>query len=332
MFGYVGKRIAYAIFMLFLLTIVVYIIFGLIPIDPASLSCGVHCNPVVVEANRHRLGLDVPLWQQWWNFIVGLFAGRNYGEGAALIHCPAPSFGYSFPNNACVTDVMSNAFPFTFSLAIGAFLIWMLVGISFGILAAKRKGTYIDKLSTAFVLTGSSLPIFIVGLLVYISAFSLKLINPISQGSWVSPLSDPIGFIRNFIFAWITLALAYAAIYTRLTRSNVIETSSEDFIRTARAKGLSEKVILRKHNLRTALAPLITNAGLDFGGLLGGAIITETVFQLPGLGYISLKAVLRDYDLPLIMGTTLLAASFFIFFNLIVDIAYTYLDPRVRLK
>jgi peptide/nickel transport system permease protein len=332
MIGYISRRVGYAIFMLFLLTIVVYIIFGLVPIDPAKLSCGVHCNPVVVEANRHRLGLDIPIWHQWWNFIVGLFAGRTYGEGAALIHCPAPSFGYSFPNNACVTDVMAGAFPFTFSLAIGAFVLWMVVGISFGIIAARNKGKALDKLSTAFVLVGSSLPIFILGLLIYILAFSLNLINPIQQGSWVSPLTDPIGFFRNFFFAWITLALAYAAIYTRLTRNNVIETSTEDFIRTARAKGLSEKVILRKHNLRTSLAPLVTNAGLDFGGLLGGAIITETVFQLPGLGYISLKAVLRDYDLPLIMGTTLLAASFFIFFNLIVDVAYTYLDPRVRLK
>ena len=227
---------------------------------------------------------------------------------------------------------MADAFPFTFSLAIGAFVLWMLIGVSLGIVAAKNKGTYLDRLSTAFVLFGSSLPIFVLGLLVYIFALQFGLINPINQGSWVSPLTNPFGFFKNFIFAWITLALAYAAIYTRLTRSNVLETSSEDFIRTARAKGAPEKLILRKHNLRTALAPLITNAGLDFGGLLGGAIITERVFQLPGLGYISLKAVLRDYDLPLIMGTTLLAATFFIFFNLVVDVAYSYLDPRVRLK
>jgi peptide/nickel transport system permease protein len=332
MFSYIARRFGYSIVMLVLLSIVVYVIFGLVPIDPAQLSCGMHCNPVVVAANRHRLGLDIPLWQQWWKFIIGLFAGRNYGEGASLIHCPAPAFGYSFPNNACVTEVMAGAFPFTFTLAIGAFVIWILAGVSFGILAAKYRGTYIDRLSTVFVLIGSSLPIFILGLLVYIGAFTFHLIDPISQGSWVSPLSNPLGFIRNFFFAWITLALAYAAIYTRLTRSKVIETSSEDFIRTARAKGVSEKIILRKHNLRTALAPLITNAGLDFSGLLGGAIITEQVFQLPGLGYISLRAVLRDYDLPLIMGTTLLAASFFIIFNLIVDIAYTYIDPRVRLK
>ncbi len=332
MLKYISKRVFYAFVMLFVLSMVVYLIFGLVPIDPAKLSCGTHCNPVVVEANRHRLGLDIPLWHQWWNFIMGLFQGRTYGEGAAMIHCPAPAFGYSFPNNACVTEVMAGAFPFTFTLAVGAFILWMTIGISFGILAARKKGTYIDRLSTAFVLIGSSLPIFILGLLIYITAFLLHLIDPITQGTWVSPLSDPIGFFRNFIFAWITLALAYAAIYTRLTRSNVIETSTEDYIRTARAKGVAERDVLYRHNLRTALAPLITNAGLDFGGLLGGAIITERVFQLPGLGYMSIKAVLRDYDLPLIMGTTLLAAAFFIFFNLIVDIAYAYLDPRVRLN
>lgn len=332
MINYLMKRIAYALLLLFFLTIVVYLIFGLVPIDPARLSCGIHCNPAVVEGNRHRLGLDIPLWQQWLNFIIGFFRGRTYGEGAAKITCPAPSFGYSFPNNECVTQVMANAFPFTFTLAIGAFLLWMLIGISIGIFAAKNRGTYIDKLSTAFILIGSSLPIFVLGLLIYIFALQFNIIDPLTQGSWISPLSNPIAFIKNFIFAWITLALSYAAIYARLTRSNIIETSSEDFIRTARAKGLSEKVILKKHNLRTALAPLITNAGLDFGGLLGGAIITERVFQLPGLGYISLKAVLRDYDLPLIMGTTLLAATFFILFNLIVDIMYTYLDPRIRIK
>ena len=128
------------------------------------------------------------------------------------------------------------------------------------------------------------------------------------------------------------MALAFSAIYTRLTRSNVIETSSEDFIRTARAKGVTPRRILIKHNLRTSLAPLITNAGLDFGGLLGGAIITENIFQLPGLGEVSLKAVLQDFDLPLIVGTTLFAATFIILFNLLVDIAYAYLDPRVRIK
>jgi peptide/nickel transport system permease protein len=194
----------------------------------------------------------------------------------------------------------------------------MASGIGLGVIAARYRGSFIDRGVTAFVLVGSSLPVFVVGLLVYILAFFLHAIDPISQGIWVSPLSDPIGFFKNFIFAWIALALSYSAIYTRLTRGNVIETSSEDFIRTARAKGLSEHRILFKHNLRTALA------------LLGGAIITETIFQLPGLGEISLKAVLQDYDLPLIVGTTVVAGAFIIIFNLIVDIGYAYLDPRVR--
>lgn len=332
MLNYLGRRLAYALFLLFLLSIVVYLIFGLLPIDPARISCGVHCSPATVLGNRHRLGLDVPLYEQWWRFICGIFAGRTYGDGAAQFTCPAPSLGYSFPHNECVTNVIANAFPFTLSLAIGAFILWMSFGISFGIIAARFRGTWIDKSATAFVLIGSSLPTFIVGLLVYIAAFLMHWIDPISQGLWVSPFSDPFGFFKNFIFPWITLALSFAAIYTRLTRGNVIETSSEDFIRTARAKGVSNRRILVKHNLRTALAPLVTNAGLDFGGLLGGAIITETIFQLPGLGLISLKAVLHDYDLPLIMGTTLVAATFIILFNLIVDVAYAYLDPRVRIQ
>jgi peptide/nickel transport system permease protein len=143
-------------------------------------------------------------------------------------------------------------------------------------------------------------------------------------------LEDPVAWFRTFIFPWIILALAYAATYTRFTRSNVIETSSEDYIRTARAKGLSEKVILQKHTLRAALAPITTMAGLDFAGLLGGAIITEQIFNLPGLGRLSIRAVLQDYDLPTILATTILAAAFVVIANLLVDIAYAYLDPRVR--
>ena len=331
MLKYISKRIAYTLLLLFLLTIVVYLIFGLLPVDPARISCGIHCNPAVVNGNRHRLGLDVPLYEQWWRFFLGIFVGRTYGDGAARFTCPAPSLGYSFPNNECVTTVMAHAFPFTLSLAIGAFILWFATGVSLGVLAARFRGTWIDKGATAFVLIGSSMPIFILGLLVYIGALLMHWIDPISQGQWVSPWSDPLGFLKNFIFPWITLALTFSAVYTRLTRSNVIETSSEDFIRTARAKGVSPRRVLVKHNLRTSLAPLLTNAGIDFGGLLGGAIITETIYQLPGLGEISLKAVLQNFDLPLIVGTTLFAATFIIVFNLIVDIAYAYLDPRVRI-
>jgi len=272
----------------------------------------------------------VPVQVQYGRFVKGLVVGRHYGEGVASFECPAPAFGYSFNKHACVSTLIADAFPVTFSLAIGAFILWLLLGVSLGVIAAKRQGKWQDKASTAFVLVGISLPTFISGILILLLALKFKLFDPIEMGRWVSPFTDPIGWARNFIFPWITLALAFAATYTRFTRSNVLETASEDYIRTARAKGLSEKVILRKHTLRAALAPIITIAGLDFAGLLGGAIITENIFNLPGLGRLSIRAVLVDYDLPVILTTTLLAAVFVVVMNLVVDILYAYIDPRVR--
>ncbi len=331
MLKFVSRRLAYTFAVLVLVSIVVFIIFNYLPIDPARLTCGKSCFPALIEANRHRLGLDVPWWEQWWRFIHGLFAGRNYAEGSAAIVCGAPSFGYSFNQHACVTSLIGQAFPVTFSLAVGSFILWMIMGISLGILAARFKGRFPDRFATVFVLVGTSLPTFISGLLILLFVvLKFNLINPIEMGQWMSPFSNPWGYFKEFIFPCITLALAYAATYTRFTRSNVIETSSEDFIRTAKAKGLSSGVILRKHTLRAALSPILTIAGLDFAGLLGGAIITEQIFNLPGLGRLSIKAVLTDYDLPVILSTTLLAATFVVVANLVVDIAYAFIDPRVR--
>jgi peptide/nickel transport system permease protein len=330
MFKFIAKRLTATVVVVTLVSMSVFLIFAFLPMDPARLTCGKGCSVPVVEANRHRLGLDVPVQVQYGRFVKGLFVGREYGEGAAKIECSAPAFGYSFTRHECVTTLIAAAFPVTFSLAIGAFFLWLLLGISLGVLAARRQGKWQDKASTVFVLVGISLPTFISGLLIYLLALRLGLINPIEAGRWVSPFTDPIGWVKNFYLPWIVLALAFAATYTRFTRSNVIETSSEDYIRTARAKGLSEKVILRKHTLRAALAPIVTIAGLDFAGLLGGAIITEQIFNLPGLGRLSLRAVLIDYDLPVIVSTTILAATFVVVMNLVVDILYAYIDPRVR--
>jgi peptide/nickel transport system permease protein len=332
MFRYVLKRLLYSLALLVILSMFVYIIFHFLPFDPARISCGQHCSPQTVAANRHRLGLDIPLWQQWWDFFRGLFVGRTYGDGTDIFTCPAPALGYSFPNNACVSSLIAQAFPVTLSLAVGSFILWMLLGISLGMAAARWRGTWIDRLANTFVLTASALPPFLVGILIYLWAFTNHLIDPINQGLWISPFSNPVGFFKNFIFAWITLALASAAIYTRLTRGNIIETSSEDFIRTARAKGVKERRILIKHNLRTSLAPLVSQAGLDFATLLGGAIFTEQIFQLPGLGRLAIKAVLQDFDLPVIVGTTLFAAAVIIVFNFFVDISYSIIDPRIRRK
>lgn len=331
MLKYLARRLSATLLVLTLVSMSVFGIFAVLPMDPAALTCGKGCSPAVIEGNRHRLGLDVPVQVQYGRFVKGLFVGRDYGDGAAAFHCPAPAFGYSFNRHECVSQLVGEAFPVTLSLAVGAFILWMLVGVGLGILAARKKNEWQDRLATAFVLIGTSLPTFISGILILIFvALKFNFINPIEMGRWVSPYQDPVLWFKNFIFPWITLALLFAATYTRFTRSNVIETSTEDYIRTARAKGLPERDILRKHTLRAALAPIITLAGLDFAGLLGGAIITESIFNLPGLGRLSLRAVLVDYDLPTILATTILAATFVVVANLLVDIAYAYLDPRVR--
>ena len=331
MIKYLARRLSATALVLVLVSMSVFGIFAVLPMDPAALTCGKACSAPVIEANRHRLGLDVPVHVQYGRFVKGLFVGREYGEGAARFECPAPAFGYSYNRHECVTKLVAEAFPITLSLAIGAFVLWLMVGVSLGIVAARKKNEWQDRAATAFVLVGTSLPTFITGILILLFiALKFNLINPLELGRWVSPYQDPVAWFRTFIFPWIVLALLYAASYTRFTRSNVIETSAEDYIRTARAKGLSEKEILRKHTLRAALAPIVTLAGLDFAGLLGGAIITEGIFNLPGLGRLSIRAVLNDYDLPTILATTILAASFVVIANLLVDILYAYIDPRVR--
>jgi peptide/nickel transport system permease protein len=318
MLKFLAKRLAATVVVIGLISVSVFLIFAFLPSDPAALTCGKACNPVVIAANRHRLGLDVPVPVQYGRFVKGLFVPRT------------PGFGYSFNRHECVTQLIVEAFPVTFSLAIGSFILWMLLGISLGIVAAKKQGKWQDKFATGFVVAGVSLPVFVTALLTFILGIKLRLINPIDMGRWVSPFSDPLGWLKTYYLPWIVLALFSSAAYTRFTRSNVIETSSEDYVRTARAKGLSEKVILRKHILRAALAPLLTIAGIDFAVLLGGAIFTETIFNLPGLGRLSIKAVLVDYDLPVILATTMLAATFVVVMNLVVDVMYAYLDPRVR--
>jgi peptide/nickel transport system permease protein len=308
----------------------VYIIFAFLPFDPAALTCGKNCNdPGIIEANRHRLGYDLPFFTQYFLFLKGLLFGRSFGEGAALINCPAPSLGYSFQEHACVTNLIGEALPVTFSLAIGAIVMWLALGIGLGILAARFRGRIVDQLSTIFVLIGTSLPTFLTGLLLVVFVVIRWHLIPFPSGNYTPFLENPFEWAQILFLPWLTLAFAYAALYTRFVRSSVIDTSNEDYIRTARAKGLSEGVILGKHTLRSALAPIATMAGLDFAGLLGGAILTESVFNLPGLGRLAISSVVK-YDLPIIVATTLLAAFIVVVMNLIVDILYAYIDPRVR--
>ena len=329
MLPFISRRLLYAAVTLLIVSMAVYSIFSLLPFDPAALTCGQHCTPMVVNANRVRMGYDKPLWDQYWMFLHGIFAGRTYGVGSVAFRCPAPSLGYSYNENACVTDMLRQGLPITISLAIGALILWLIVGVGLGILAARFKGRWPDTASTVFVLLGTSLPVFVTGLFLLIWISIRWNIIPINLTGYVSIFSNPIGFAKYFILPWITLAVAFAALYTRFTRASILDTLGEDYIRTARAKGLSERKVLRVHTFRAALAPIVTMASLDFAGLIGGAILTETIFNLPGIGQLTLRSV-YEFDLPVVVATTILAAAVVIFMNLIVDLLYAVLDPRVR--
>jgi len=325
------RRLGFSLFTLLIVSFAVYVIFAILPFDPAALTCGQKCNDIIVEANRVRLGYDKPLLVQYWLFLTGIFFGRQYGVGQAAFTCPAPSFGYSFNENECVTDLLKDTLPVTISLAVGALILWVTVGVTLGVIAAKFRGRVPDTASSVFVLLGTSLPTFVTGLVLLIWVSIKWKIVPLTLTGYVSFLDNPIGALKYFILPWITLAIAYAALYTRFTRAAVLETMSEDYVRTARAKGLDERTILFKHTLRAVLAPITTMAGLDFAGLIGGAIITETICNLPGLGRLTLRSV-YEFDLSVVVATTILAATVVIVMNLIVDMFYAVLDPRVRVQ
>jgi peptide/nickel transport system permease protein len=331
MVKFIGRRMIFAVATILVVSAVVFMIFSILPFDPAALTCGQRCTPQIIEANRIRLGLDKPLIEQYWLFISGIFLGRTYGSGSAAFTCPAPSFGYSFNENACVTNMITEALPITINLAVGALILWLAVGIGLGIVAAKFKNRWPDTGSSVFVLLGTSLPTFVTGLALLIWVTIKWKIIPLSLTGYTSLIDNPYKYFQYFILPWITLAIAYAALYTRFTRAALLETLGEDYIRTARAKGVGEQKVFFKHTLRAVLAPLITMAGLDFAGLIGGAIITETIFNLPGLGRLTLRSV-YEFDLSVVLATTILAAVVVIVMNLIVDMLYAVLDPRVRIQ
>jgi peptide/nickel transport system permease protein len=329
MVPYVVRRLTLMVFLLLVLSIVTFALFNAVPTDPARLTCGKTCTPEIIAGNRIRLGLDQPLYMQYWNWFHGIFAGRTYGSGSASFLCPRPCLGYSFRQQENVTTLIAQAAPVTAYLAAGAFILWMAGGIFTGIYTAKRRGSWQDRTVLGIALVGYSLPVFFIGLLLLI--FPVVRFNWLPYPDYVSPLENPIQFLQTMILPWISLSILYAAYYTRLTRSQMLETMSEDFIRTARAKGLAERTVVRKHALRAGLTPIVTSAGLDLAGLLGGAVITEYIFSLPGMGRLAIHAV-TDYDLALMTGTTLIAATIIIVANIVVDVLYAAIDPRVRLS
>lgn len=335
MFAYVIRRVCIGLAMLIVMSLVTFLLFFASPADPARFTCGKNCSPALIEQNRKALGYDEPVLVQWGTFVTGIFVGREFPNDPELkksapetiAACPAPCLGYSPQSNANVTDLLADKIPVSASLALAAFIMWMLGGVGGGVVAALRKGKIADKVIVGAALIVYAFPTFFIGLfLLQYVALKWKL-TPYPE---YTPLSDnPAAWALGLFLPGLTLALFYMAGYVRLTRAFVLESLSEDYLRTARAKGVPRRQVLLKHTMRSALTPIATIAGLDLANVLGGAIITETVFNYDGLGKLAVQAA-TTYDLPVTVAIVLLLSTFVIAANIIVDVLYAVIDPRVK--
>ncbi len=334
MIYFIIRRLILAVFLLLLVSMITFAIFFLVPrlagqtaYQLAAQYVGRNPIPSEIHAVEVKLGLDAPIYLQYGRFVKGIVVGVHYNNGPDVSYCPFPCFGYSFRNQQPVWPQLISDAPVTLSLAIGASILWLIGGVSIGVLSALRRGSFFDRLSMGIALAGVSLPVFFTGL-ISLELFSYKW-SIFPNVHYVGITSNPVQWARNLVLPWVTLAFLYAALYARLTRAGMLETMGEDYIRTARAKGLPERVVIMKHGLRAALTPIVTIFGLDLGLLLGGAILTETTFSMPGLGQFTILAI-QNQDLPEIQGVVMIAAFFIVVANMIVDILYAVVDPRVR--
>ncbi|MFD9003879.1 ABC transporter permease [Streptomyces sp. NPDC059582] len=332
MLAYLIRRLFAAVVMLVVIIMVVFGIFFLVPkwagVDVATSFVGKQADPAAVEAVRVKLGLDDPIYLQVWEFFKGIFTGRTYAAGGDVTHCAAPCFGYSFRSEQAVWPVLTDRFPVTLGLALGAAVLWLLIGVSAGVLSALKRGSLWDRGAMVVALAGVSLPIYFTGMLALaIFVFGLKWFD----GQYVPLDQSFTGWFGGMILPWITLAFLYAAMYARITRATMLEILGEDYIRTARAKGLREGTVIGKHAMRSTMTPILTMLGMDLGALIGGAILTETTFSLPGLGQAVLNGI-KNQDLPIILGVTLITSLAVLVANLLVDVLYAVIDPRVRLS
>jgi peptide/nickel transport system permease protein len=318
---YLIRRSLFLILVLILVSFLTFLIFLKLPGgDPARLLAGPRTTPELIETIRTNLGLDDPWYQQYLRFAKGLVPWPGFWMNEDVY--------FSYGNNVPVWGEIARRIPVTVTLSLGAAAVWIILGIPIGILSAIRRRSLADRGAMLFALFGVSAPVFWLGY-VMLFIFWFKLGWAPTPGLDTDESMIHAVLTGKFILPWITLSLLFAAFYARMVRGNLIETMSEDYIRTARAKGLSERRVIFKHGLRATLTPVVTMFGIDLGYLLGGAIITETVFDLDGIGKYTIEGV-RSQDFPIVMGVTVLAAFFIVVANLIVDVLYAFLDPRVR--
>jgi peptide/nickel transport system permease protein len=316
---YVIRRLLWVVVVVLVVTMITFVIFFVMPpSDPAVRLAGKQPTPALVAEVREQLGLDQPVWKQYLLFVKRLAFGDDYGW---------PGLGRSYDSQVAVRDELIRRAPVSFQLALGAAVIWLVMGISIGIISALKRRTLIDRAAMGFALFGVSAPVFVLGLLGLLIFWEKLGWLP---GTGYTPLSeDPADWFKHLIMPWVVLALLYAAYYARMVRGNLLETLGEDYMRTARAKGLPESKVIGKHGLRASLTPVVTLFGIDIALLLGGAVITEQVFNLPGIGSWVIQSTTAG-DLPPVLGVTVMASFLVAFMSLVVDILYAWLDPRVR--
>jgi len=321
MLTFIIRHLLWMVVLLLVISFLTYIIFYTLPAaDPAALRAGRQPTPELLKSIRQTLGLDDPWYVQYGKYLQRL-----------VFHF---DFGFSYQNNVSVKSQIFDRLPVTATLAAGAAVVWLLVGIPVGIISALRRGQWSDRMAMGSALVAISAPVY------WLSLVSLYLFSkdlgkfPLFEGQGSYPqtgtiITNPTEVIPAMIMPWCVLAASFAAVYARFLRGNLIETMSEDYIRTARAKGLKERKVVFKHGVRSAITPIVTILGLDLGILLGGAILTESVFNIPGIGRLAFDSI-QKADLPTVEGIVIIGAFFIIFLNLVVDIVYAFLDPRVR--
>jgi peptide/nickel transport system permease protein len=315
---YILRRIGWTVVLLALVSAVTFVIFFALPsADPAVLRAGKQASPELIAQIRTRLGLDDPLYVQYWTYMKDV-----------VLHF---DFGFSYQSGESVREAIVSRLPATISMTVGALVLWLATALPIGVVSAIRRRSLLDRVTMTGALLAISAPVYWLALVVlYLFASDIGVI-PIfdGAGTYVGITQDPVGWFASMLLPWIVLAAGFSAFYARLLRSNLVEVMGEDYIRTARAKGLSERRVVWRHGVRAAITPIVTVLGLDIGVLLGGSILTESVFNIPGVGRYAYEAI-QSADLPAIQGTVLFAAFFIVVANLVVDVAYAFLDPRVR--
>ncbi|MGO4102943.1 ABC transporter permease [Leifsonia sp. YAF41] len=317
MWRYLLSRVGFGVLVLFVLSIFVFALFYIAPGDPARVLAGDKATEEALAQIRANLGLDQPIYVQYWTFITNLLQGN---------------LGFSYRSQLPVAEIIMDRIPATVSLVFGGVVIWLCVGIPIGVMSAKAPGSLRDRFGQSFALIGISFPSFVLGMMALYLLYFLPAkagIHLFPPSGYVPFTEDPGQWFWHLILPWLTLAFVSAAIYARLMRGQMLEVLGEDYIRTARAKGLTERRVVYRHAMRSAIPPLVTQLGTDIGLMLGGVIVIEQVFGLLGVGSLAVSSV-NNQDRPVVIGVVLLGGLFVVIVNIIVDTLYAFLDSRIR--